>query len=65
MAGGAMKKELVDNKEVAADFEICTTTLDRWIAAGKFPAPLRFGRRKVWLRTSIETFVESKSEEVK
>ena len=60
-----MKKELIDIQEVAADFEVCTTTLDRWIAAGKFPAPLRFGRKKVWLRTTIETFVESKSEEAK
>ncbi len=60
-----MKNELVDNKEVAADFEVCTTTLDRWIAAGKFPAPLRFGRRTVWLRRTIEAFVESKAEEAK
>ncbi len=59
------EKRFVDIAHVAKDFDVCRQTIDRWVESGIFPAPLRFGRRKVWMRTTIETFVDAKAEEAK
>ena len=58
-------KRFVTKKEVAADFEVCPTTIDRRVALGLFPAPLRLGRKQVWLKTTIEEFIAEKVEEAK
>lgn len=58
-------KRFIDKKELAADFEVCEATIDRRVALGLFPAPLRLGRKKVWLRTTIEEFIDEKVEEAK
>ena len=60
-----IKKRFVNIDQVAKDFDVCRQTINRWVESGIFPAPLRFGRKKVWLQTTIETFIQSKVEETK
>jgi len=48
--------------EVCSDLGICSVTLWRWIEAGKFPAPLRFGRRRVWLRHEYDAHIQEVAE---
>lgn len=43
-------------KEVCAIFRMSRSTLYRLIAAGEFPAPIKFGiGRNGWLRIDVET----------
>ena len=60
-----IKKRFVNIDQVAKDFDVCRQTINRWVESGIFPAPLRFGRKKVWLQTTIETLIQSKVEETK
>lgn len=60
-----IKKRFVGIEQVAKDFDVCRQTISRWVEAGSFPAPLRFGRKQVWLQATIETFVETKEKEAK
>ncbi len=53
-----MTSKFIQAAEICQELSICRRTLDRWIADGRFPAPLRFGRKHVWLRQEFETRVE-------
>jgi predicted DNA-binding transcriptional regulator AlpA len=49
--------ELLTSQTVAPKFHTTPTTLARWVAAGTFPKPLRFGRQYLWLATDIEALL--------
>lgn len=52
------KSRFVTSSYLCKELGICQRTLERWINAGKFPAPLRLGlRKRVWLRTEYETHI--------
>ena len=50
----------VDIHEIADDFGVHVRTIERWVEAGDFPQPLRFGRRKVWLRRKYLNLIDAK-----
>lgn len=45
------------SETVAALFRTTPTTVSRWVAAGKFPKPFRFGRRLYWVAADIEAIL--------
>ena len=50
-------------KEVAARFRVCRRTIEREIAAGRFPAPIRIGRSLRFTEADLSAFeAKSKSE---
>lgn len=52
---------LLDRKEVAAMLGICTKTLDRKLAKGEFPQPIRVTERRVrWRASAIEKWLDEK-----
>lgn len=34
----------------------------RWHRAGKFPAPVRIGRRVAWVRAEVDAWIEARKE---
>lgn len=51
-------------KEVCSELGIVPKTLNDWVAAGEFPAPLRLGRRKrVWARVELEEYYTERAAE--
>jgi excisionase family DNA binding protein len=45
-------------REVAQLLNVCTKTVIRWVALGKFPAPIRPGGGKpLWVRAAIEAWL--------
>lgn len=46
-------ERLIGRKEVLILIGISNATLWRWIKAGRFPAPLKIGNKKVAWRSSI------------
>jgi predicted DNA-binding transcriptional regulator AlpA len=58
------KTRFVSAVEVCRDLGITSSTLNRWIQLGLFPAPMRLGlRKKVWVRTEMENFYQQKAAE--
>jgi predicted DNA-binding transcriptional regulator AlpA len=52
-----MSPEFVREAELVKRFSISAATIRRRIAAGQFPAPVRFGRQvRLWLASEIEAF---------
>ncbi len=50
---------LLTRSEVAARLDITPRSLDRWVAAGRFPGPRRNGRRwSRWDARDVEAFLE-------
>lgn len=49
--------DLLTPAHVAPKFYTTPTTVMRWVAAGKFPAPFRFGRRLFWRAADIEAIL--------
>jgi hypothetical protein len=39
-------QRLITHKQQADRLQICTKTLDNWIAEGRLPEPIRINRRK-------------------
>lgn len=54
------EKALIDEKGVAAMFEISTRTAARWVATGEFPPPARVGGRKFWFAGKILAHIEQR-----
>jgi prophage regulatory protein len=53
--------KILRQPEVAEMLSISDQTLDRWVRAKQFPAPLKLGpRAKGWLVADIESFIEAK-----
>ena len=46
-------ERLIGRKEVLILIGISNATLWRWIKAGRFPAPLKIGQKKVAWRSSV------------
>ena len=46
-------------KQLCYVLEISRSTLCRWIAEKRFPAPLKMGGRNVWLWSDVLNFIES------
>jgi predicted DNA-binding transcriptional regulator AlpA len=47
--------------DILARYDICELTLRRWIARGKFPAPMRLGGREIrWKISDVEAFEETR-----
>ena len=46
-------ERLIGRKEVLILIGISNATLWRWIKAGRFPAPLKIGKKKVAWRSSV------------
>lgn len=57
------KRKLVFKGEVLHDLDCCEKTLYNLIESGHFPAPLRIGRRRCWLRYEYDAFFETKHRE--
>lgn len=52
LAAPALER-LIGRKEVLILIGISNATLWRWIKAGRFPAPLKIGKKKVAWRSSV------------
>ena len=48
-------ERLIGRKEALILIGISNATLWRWIKAGRFPAPLKIGKKKVAWRSSVST----------
>ena len=49
---------LLERHEAARQLGISPGLLDRLARAGKAPAPVRLGRRKLWSRAALERFAD-------
>ncbi|ORW86914.1 hypothetical protein AWB92_24830 [Mycobacterium sp. IEC1808] len=48
--------------EVAADYPVSAATLRYWASIGRGPKSFKVGRRRVWVRSSVEEFFASLEE---
>jgi predicted DNA-binding transcriptional regulator AlpA len=53
-----MDSELYNTDDVIVKFSITKRTLSDWIKQGKFPPPLRIGRRLLWKRKTIDDLID-------
>ena len=52
-----MPKTFLRKRQVAARYgDICTTTVDRWVARGRLPAPTWRGRVQLWDTDELDEF---------
>lgn len=66
MADKTEKTEFVSPREIARQLCVTPETLLAWSKAGRFPAPIEFGRRsRRWKRSAVETFLNQKQLEAK
>jgi prophage regulatory protein len=55
---------LLRKADVAARCAVHFATLDRWVAAGTFPAPLRFGPKTlVWKTSTVQSWLAARERE--
>ena len=40
----------------------CRQTVDKWVADGVLPAPIKVGGRKYWLRTAVDKWLRARAE---
>lgn len=55
---------LLKVEEVAAMLGLSERTVWRLASSGEFPQPIKLGRSVRWARSTIEKFVEAKTDEV-
>lgn len=48
------------SKEVAAIMGVCTATIDKWVKAGTFPAPLPLPGYRRWNAEVIENYMRNR-----
>ena len=48
---------LIDMAEVSKRLSVCKRTINRLIAAGQFPPPMKLGRASRWLTADIEGYL--------
>jgi excisionase family DNA binding protein len=54
--------ELITAEQVAKAVGVSVLTIQRWVKAGDFPPPLRFGRRIIrWRVDTINTWLAERS----
>jgi prophage regulatory protein len=46
--------EIMSKQQVEEEFSISERTLELWVKDGKFPPPVRLGKRAYWTREAIE-----------
>ena len=57
----ARQMQLLKSAEVVERVGIGHQTLRRWVRAGKFPAPIQIGPRRIaWLIEDIEEWLDSR-----
>lgn len=56
--------DLMDAKEVTNLLRISTSTLERWVRAGKLPQPIRLGHRRLWTAESVQGVIDQAASEV-
>lgn len=55
-------ERLIGRKEVLIIIGISNATLWRWIKAGRFPAPMKIGKKKVaWRSSVLATWIAQRS----
>jgi prophage regulatory protein len=55
---------LIKKRDVIAMFPVSVPTLDRYIKAGIFPAPIKFGPRGVrWFEHEVRAWIEARKQE--
>jgi prophage regulatory protein len=58
--------KILRQPEVTEMLGISEQTLDRWVRAKRFPAPLKLGpRAKGWELSAVESFIEAKRNEAR
>ncbi|MGG4605083.1 helix-turn-helix transcriptional regulator [Paenalcaligenes sp. Me131] len=63
-----VKVELLSDQFVDMKFMTALTTLsDKWfyklIQEGRFPKPIKFGRKSLWLKSEVELWLQLRIEE--
>ena len=43
--------------EIASLLGVSDRTLARWVAAGRFPRPVRYGRRRIWEQDTVTAWI--------
>jgi len=54
-----MVERLLPLSEVLTIVPMSKASLYRWIESGRFPAPVKLGRRSVWAESAVRQFVDS------
>ena len=50
--------ELLTVDDLAGLFRVSTQTIDSWVKAGKLPAPIRQGHKRLWRPEDIDAHLE-------
>lgn len=53
--------ELIDHHTVAKNLGVTTRTLRTWIRDGQIPAPVRIGRKQIWVKPVLETWLKDRA----
>ena len=59
MMGAADESMFVTKPEAAALLGVSVRTLERLVATGRFPPPIRLGRQRRWVRKALLRWIES------
>jgi len=54
----AEESTFVSKPEAAEMIGVSVRTLERLVATGRFPPPIRFGRRPRWLKKALSRWIE-------
>ena len=49
---------LINREQLRELVPVADFTITRWIAAGKFPPPIKFGSRNFWRMAEVEAAIE-------
>lgn len=59
MSDTAIMPELIDTEQLCTILNLHRSTLSRWMAAGRVPAPLPLGKPNRWRRDEIIGWIEA------
>ncbi len=54
-----MRESYLKPSEVAEKVRISRSSLFRWVREGRFPAPIKLGKRVLWAESEVETFLSA------
>lgn len=57
-AGIKFEKKLLETHDVLRKMAISRSTLDRRVAGGAIPGPIKFGERNYWLESEIDGLID-------
>lgn len=52
--------KLITKEQVAVLFEVRPRTIEKWVQDGKFPKPLKIGKRVWWCEDELMTWLKQK-----